>query len=69
MPPGNIASQSELPNPFRLDVHRSREKMIAAYLRVPGSFARLETAVRGKVLECWCHPRARHGDEPCKLVE
>ena len=44
----------------------SREEAIASYeawlLSKPGLVALVKQELRGKVLGCWCHPQACHGD-------
>ena len=51
----------------------SREEAIACYeewLRQnPEVLAEARRELRGKVLGCWCHPQACHGDVLARLVD
>lgn len=58
-------------NPFTIGRDGSREDVIRRYrdwiLGQPELLVRLEE-LRGKVLGCWCRPRACHGDVLVELL-
>lgn len=65
-------------NPFsiaecggRVEAIAAFENFIRAYLRVSGENATSANLMLldGKVLGCWCHPKACHGDAIVKLIE
>jgi hypothetical protein len=55
-------------NPFKLGPDGNREQVIALYrewLHKPQQFnfvQKIKRELRGKVLGCWCAPKACHGD-------
>ena len=63
--------QSPWRNPFKEDLHGTRDEVIAAYREHLDHSAALKlrlAELRGKVLGCWCHPEACHGDILCERV-
>jgi hypothetical protein len=61
-----IGRPSKWGNPFQLHQDGSRSQVIEMY-RVwlnsqPELVAEVKKELRGKVLGCWCSPRACHGD-------
>jgi hypothetical protein len=67
-----IGRPSKWGNPFVIGEHGTRAQVIAKYeawlLRQPALIAALPE-LRGKVLGCWCHPNACHGDVLARLAE
>ena len=64
LPPGF----ADLPETERQRIGRENLSRYRAHiLRTPGLFNALEE-LRGKVLGCWCHPRACHGDVLVELL-
>ena len=61
-----IGRPSKWGNPFALAGEHSRPEVIAKYeahLRKEMEMGRLDPVeLRGKVLGCWCAPKACHGD-------
>jgi Domain of unknown function (DUF4326) len=59
-------------NPFVIGRDGTREEVISKYraylLSNPNLMARLPS-LKGKVLGCWCHPKACHGDVLAELAE
>lgn len=53
-------------NPFRIGVDGTRDQVIALYRQhlfgKPALIAMIKRELRGKVLGCYCKPRACHGD-------
>lgn len=66
-----IGRPSKWGNPFVVGKDRTREQVIAQYERwlcdQPALMAALPE-LRGKVLGCWCAPRACHGDVLVRLA-
>lgn len=66
-----IGRPSKWGNPFTIGRHGTREEVIAKYeeylLTNPSLMAALPE-LKGKVLGCWCSPRACHGDVLAKLA-
>ncbi len=66
-----IGRPTQWGNPFTLSTGESRAEVIAKYrewlLRHPLLMAQIPT-LRGKVLGCWCHPKACHGDVLAELA-
>lgn len=58
-------------NPFKIGRDGTREQVIEKYrawlLQQPELMAALPE-LRGKVLGCWCHPQACHGDVLAELA-
>jgi hypothetical protein len=66
-----IGRPSKWGNPVVVGKHGSREQVIERYERWLLADARLMAALpelRGKVLGCWCAPRACHGDVLAQLA-
>jgi hypothetical protein len=66
-----IGRPSKWGNPFVVGKHGSREQVIERYERWVLADATLMAALpelRGKVLGCWCAPRACHGDVLVRLA-
>jgi hypothetical protein len=67
-----IGRPSKWGNPFKLHVWTNREDVIKSYrewlLKRPDLLAELPE-LRGKVLGCWCAPRACHGDVLAELAD
>ena len=61
-----IGRPSKWGNPFRLATNEPRELAVAKYrdwlMSKPELVAAAKRELRGKVLGCWCAPRACHGD-------
>ena len=66
-----IGRGSKWGNPFRIGVHGDREGVIRKYenylLKSP-ELMRALPELAGKVLGCWCKPRACHGDVLVKYI-
>ena len=66
-----IGRPSKWGNPFREGVDGNRAEVIRKYeswlLSQPELMAAIET-LRGKVLGCWCKPKACHGDVIARLA-
>jgi hypothetical protein len=67
-----IGRPSKWGNPFVIGEHGDRAEVIRKYrehlLRSPELVASLHE-LRGKVLGCWCKPKACHGDVLVELLE
>jgi hypothetical protein len=67
-----IGRPSRWGNPFEIGKHGTREEVIALYERYVRTNPVLLAAVRyelpGKVLGCWCSPKACHGDVLLRLA-
>lgn len=64
-----IGRPSLFGNPFPLKMERDREQVISQYsayfdrrIETDPGFRRAVQGLRGKVLGCWCKPKACHGD-------
>ena len=67
-----IGRGSKWGNPFVIGKDGDREEVIAKYCDYIGSRPDLLAAVvelRGKVLGCWCAPKACHGDVLAELAD
>lgn len=66
-----IGRPSKWGNPFREDVDGTRAEVIVKYeawlSSQPDLMAEIES-LRGKVLGCWCKPKACHGDVIARLA-
>lgn len=66
-----IDRKSAWGNPFVIGKDGTRQQVIAAYhnrlLCTPSLLGRLD-GLHGKVLGCWCHPLACHGDVLADMV-
>lgn len=66
-----IGRPSKWDNPFKIGRDGTREQVIEKYrawlLQQPELMAALPE-LRGKVLGCWCHPQACHGDVLVELA-
>ena len=66
-----IGRPSKWGNPFREGIDGTRAEVIAKYeawfLSQPDLMAEIES-LRGKVLGCWCKPKACHGDAIARLA-
>jgi hypothetical protein len=63
-------------NPFRVRLGHGRKEVIAEYeeyarkrMKEDPVFRRAVLDLRGKVLGCWCKPKACHGDVLAALAE
>lgn len=67
-----IGRPSKWGNPFRLEREADRAALLVRYeewlRRQPDLMASLHE-LRGKVLGCWCAPRACHGDVLARLAD
>ena len=67
-----IGRPSKWGNPFSIGVDGTREEVIAKYaawiVKQPELMGALDE-LKGKVLGCWCKPRACHGDILVQLAE
>jgi len=68
-----IGRPSRWGNPYQVGTHGSRERVIEsyrAYLRErPELVKAVRQELRGKVLGCWCKPKACHGDVLAAVAE
>jgi len=66
-----IGRPSKWGNPFVIGKNGDRDTVIAKYrkyiLSQPSLMAALPE-LKGKVLGCWCHPKACHGDVLAELA-
>lgn len=62
--------QSKWANPYQIGKDGSRHEVIMKYLAnmSPELIACLDE-LRGKILGCWCKPKACHGDALVKILE
>jgi hypothetical protein len=59
-------------NPFVIGRDGTRQEVIEKYrkyLKKNKKLMRLLPTLRGKVLGCWCHPSACHGDVLVEMVD
>lgn len=67
-----IGRGSRWGNPFKIGKDGTREEVIKKYRdwisKQPGLLSSLGE-LRGKVLGCWCKPKACHGDVLIELLE
>ena len=65
--------QSPFANPFKIGQDGTREEVIEKYrkwlLTQPELVARARSELKGKVLGCWCRPKACHGDVLAEIVD
>lgn len=57
-------------NPFVIGKDGTREEVIAKYrdwITTQPDLLRKIPTLRGKILGCWCHPKACHGDVLAEL--
>jgi hypothetical protein len=67
-----IDRQTDWGNPFKIPRDGDRETVIAkfrAHLAARPDLQRRLPELRGKVLACWCYPKACHGEELIEAVE
>lgn len=71
-----IGRPSILGNPYTLSRNRDRDTVIKLFreyavdrMKHDPKFAEAIRACRGKVLGCWCKPKACHGDVIAELAE
>lgn len=68
-----IGRPSKWGNPFVIGLDGDRQEVIEKYTSwlqaQPYLIAKAKQELRGKVLGCWCAPRACHGDVLIKLIE
>jgi Domain of unknown function (DUF4326) len=67
-----VGRPSKWGNPFQLGKGESRELAIAKYeawLRSQPALMAALPELRGKVLACWCAPRACHADVLVRLAD
>ncbi len=65
-------SQSKWANPFKVGRDGTRAEVIAKYeawIQTQPQLLKALPELRGKVLGCWCAPRACHGDVLVRLAE
>jgi len=67
-----IGRPSKWGNPFTIGKDGTREEVISKYemyiMSRPDLILQLEE-LKGKILGCWCSPRACHGDILLRMVE
>lgn len=66
-----IGRPSKWGNPFEIDKDGSREEVIEKYIEWFNQNTSLQkdiTELKGKVLGCWCKPKACHGDFLCEIA-
>lgn len=66
-----IGRPSKWGNPFQIGVDGTREEVIEKYrywLECRPELIAALPELRGKILGCWCAPRACHGDVLAELV-
>jgi hypothetical protein len=66
-----IGRPSKWGNPFEIGAHGTREEVILQYEAWLQSHPKLLAdlpELKGKVLGCWCAPKACHGDVLAKLA-
>jgi len=67
-----IGRPSKWGNPFSIGIDGTREEVIAKYAEWIVQQPELMNSLyelRGKVLGCWCKPKACHGDVLVELTE
>ncbi len=66
-----IDRNSKWGNPFVLNDDGDRATVIAAYAEhyLPHKPSRVPAELKGKILGCWCHPEACHGDVLAREAE
>ncbi|MEO8602489.1 MAG: DUF4326 domain-containing protein [bacterium] len=64
--------RSPYANPFEIAPNRTRDEAIALYRawlgERPALIAQARVELAGKVLGCWCKPKACHGDVLVELI-
>ena len=67
-----IGRPSKWGNPFPISATLNREQCIAAYhawiLSQPDLLKAISLELKNKVLGCWCHPKACHGDVLARIA-
>lgn len=74
LPPNGIyiGRPSKWGNPFGIGKHGTRDEVIAKYEEWVRKQPRLMAALhelKGKILVCWCKPKACHGDVLAKMAD
>ncbi len=68
-----IGRPSKWGNPFVIGPDGNREQVIEKYrayiLDHPALLVAVQSALKGKVLGCWCAPQSYHGDLLAELAE
>lgn len=67
-----IGRPSQFGNPFVIGKDGTREEVIAKYeewIRENPQLLAMLKDLKGKVLGCWCKPKACHGDVLVKLIK
>ena len=68
-----IGRPSKWGNPFQIGKDGTREEVIEKYMMYllfrPDLVKAVATELKGKILGCWCHPNACHGDVLAKIAE
>lgn len=67
-----IGRGSKWGNPFKIGQDGTRQDVIVKYCDYVATRADLLAALpelKGKVLGCWCHPQACHGDVLAELAD
>ena len=71
--PRNGLPQSPFANPFKVGKDGTREECIEKYrewlLSQPDLVEKARRELRGKILGCWCNPRACHGEVIVEIVD
>jgi hypothetical protein len=66
-----IGRPSKWGNPFEIGKDGTREQVIALYeawIKTQPDLMKALPELEGKILGCWCHPKACHGDVLIKLI-
>ena len=67
-----IGRPSKWGNPFTIGKDGSREEVILKYInwleQQPDLLSEI-SELKGKVLGCWCHPKACHGDILAEIAD
>lgn len=67
-----IGRGSKWGNPFKIGEHGDRDEVIRKYedyIRNSPELLEALPELKGKVLGCWCRPKACHGDVLIKLLK
>lgn len=67
-----VGRPSKWGNPFTVGLHGTREEVLLKYEKWIKSQVHLMSSLgelRGKVLGCWCSPKACHGDILARLAD
>lgn len=68
-----IGRPSDFGNPFVIGKDGTREEVVAKHkrwiMKQPKLLKRVKKELRGKVLGCWCKPKACHGDTLAAIAD